>query len=33
VADGEHFVKMNGREVFKFATRILVSSAESVLAE
>src|SRR5215218_10605241 len=21
VADGEHFVKMNGREVFKFATR------------
>jgi [acyl-carrier-protein] S-malonyltransferase len=28
-----HFVKMNGREVFKFATRVLVSSAESVLTE
>ena len=28
-----HFVKMNGREVFKFATRVLVSSAEAVLAE
>jgi 3-oxoacyl-[acyl-carrier-protein] synthase III len=27
------FVKMNGREVFKFATRVLVSSAEKVLAE
>jgi 3-oxoacyl-[acyl-carrier-protein] synthase III len=26
------FVKMNGREVFKFATRVLVSSAEAVLA-
>jgi 3-oxoacyl-[acyl-carrier-protein] synthase III len=33
VAERMHFVKMNGREVFKFATRILVSSAESVLAE
>jgi 3-oxoacyl-[acyl-carrier-protein] synthase-3 len=33
VADGLHFVKMNGREVFKFATRVLVSSAETVLAE
>lgn len=29
----ERFVKMNGREVFKFATRVLVSSAENVLAE
>ena len=28
-----HFVQMNGREVFKFATRVLVSSAEAVLAE
>ena len=27
----ERFVKMNGREVFKFATRILVQSAEDVL--
>jgi 3-oxoacyl-[acyl-carrier-protein] synthase-3 len=27
------FVKMNGREVFKFATRVLVYSAEQVLAE
>jgi 3-oxoacyl-[acyl-carrier-protein] synthase III len=29
----EKFVKMHGREVFKFATRVLVSSAEKVLAE
>ena len=28
---GQHFVKMNGREVFKFATRALVSFAEDVL--
>jgi 3-oxoacyl-[acyl-carrier-protein] synthase-3 len=27
----EEFVKMNGREVFKFATRVLVQSAEAVL--
>jgi len=27
------YVKMNGREVFKFATRILVHSAEELLAE
>jgi 3-oxoacyl-[acyl-carrier-protein] synthase-3 len=33
INDGQHFVKMNGREVFKFATRILVSSGEAVLAE
>jgi 3-oxoacyl-[acyl-carrier-protein] synthase III len=33
VTEKLHFVKMNGREVFKFATRVLVSSAESVLAE
>ncbi|MGB2874940.1 MAG: beta-ketoacyl-ACP synthase III [Gaiellaceae bacterium] len=33
VADHLHFVQMNGREVFKFATRVLVSSAEAVLAE
>ena len=32
VAEGEHFVKMNGREVFKFAARVLVESAEKVLA-
>ena len=32
VADRQHFVRMNGREVFKFATRVLVSSAEAVLA-
>jgi 3-oxoacyl-[acyl-carrier-protein] synthase-3 len=31
--DDEMFLKMNGREVFKFATRVLVSSAEKVLAE
>ena len=29
--DADQHVKMNGREVFKFATRILVQSAEAVL--
>ncbi len=29
--DPERFVKMNGREVFKFATRILVKSAQDVM--
>jgi 3-oxoacyl-[acyl-carrier-protein] synthase-3 len=29
--DGERFVKMNGPEVFKFATRVLVRSAEAVM--
>ena len=28
-----HFLRMNGREVYKFATRILVSSAEKLLEE
>jgi len=32
VAQKQHFAKMNGREVFKFATRVLVSSAKEVLA-
>jgi 3-oxoacyl-[acyl-carrier-protein] synthase-3 len=31
IAAGQHYVQMNGREVFKFATRVLVSSAEKVL--
>ena len=31
--DPDSFVKMNGREVFKFATRVLVSSASKVLDE
>jgi 3-oxoacyl-[acyl-carrier-protein] synthase III len=31
--DADRLVKMNGREVFKFATRVLVSSAEAVLNE
>ncbi len=31
VAERRHFVQMNGREVFKFATRVLVSSAEALL--
>ena len=31
--DAESHVKMNGREVFKFATRVMVTSAEAVLAE
>jgi 3-oxoacyl-[acyl-carrier-protein] synthase-3 len=33
VAEHRHFVTMNGREVFKFATRVMVSSAEALLAE
>jgi 3-oxoacyl-[acyl-carrier-protein] synthase-3 len=32
-AEGEQFVMMNGREVFKFATRVLVSSAQKVLGK
>jgi 3-oxoacyl-[acyl-carrier-protein] synthase III len=31
--DPDSFVKMNGREVFKFATRVMVSSATKVLDE
>ncbi|HUH14882.1 MAG TPA: beta-ketoacyl-ACP synthase III [Gaiellaceae bacterium] len=31
--DADKLVKMNGREVFKFATRVMVSSAEKVLEE
>ena len=31
VARRDHYVKMNGREVFRFATRILVSSARELL--
>jgi 3-oxoacyl-[acyl-carrier-protein] synthase-3 len=31
--DPDRLVKMNGREVFKFATRVMVSSAEKLLAE
>jgi 3-oxoacyl-[acyl-carrier-protein] synthase-3 len=31
VQERRHYVKMNGREVFKFATRVLVSSAEALL--
>ncbi len=31
--DGDKLVKMNGREVFKFATRVMVSSAQKVLEE
>jgi 3-oxoacyl-[acyl-carrier-protein] synthase III len=33
IADANGFVHMNGREVFKFATRVLVTSAEKLLAE
>jgi 3-oxoacyl-[acyl-carrier-protein] synthase-3 len=32
-AEPEKFVKMNGREVFKFATRVMVTSAEAILGE
>ena len=31
--NADKLVKMNGREVFKFATRVMVSSAEAVLEE
>jgi 3-oxoacyl-[acyl-carrier-protein] synthase-3 len=31
--DSDRFVKMNGREVYKFATRVMVSSAEAILEE
>jgi len=31
--DPDSFVKMNGREVYKFATRVLVTSAEKLLDE
>jgi 3-oxoacyl-[acyl-carrier-protein] synthase III len=31
--NGERFLRMNGREVFKFATRVMVSSAEALLTE
>jgi 3-oxoacyl-[acyl-carrier-protein] synthase III len=33
VEDTESFVKMNGREVFKFATRVMIYSAEKLLDE
>jgi 3-oxoacyl-[acyl-carrier-protein] synthase-3 len=33
VAQGRHWVEMNGREVFRVATRLMVSSAEQLLAE
>jgi 3-oxoacyl-[acyl-carrier-protein] synthase-3 len=33
IAQEMHFLQMNGREVYKFATRILVSSAEKLLEE
>ncbi len=32
VAQDQHFVHMNGPEVYRFATRVLVSSAEKLLA-
>jgi 3-oxoacyl-[acyl-carrier-protein] synthase-3 len=31
--DASKLVKMNGREVFKFATRVMVTSAEAILQE
>ena len=33
VAKHEHYVRMNGSEVFKFATRVLVSSGQKLLDE
>jgi len=32
LAAGQHYIQMNGREVYKFATRIIVSSARELLA-
>jgi 3-oxoacyl-[acyl-carrier-protein] synthase-3 len=31
--DPDRYVKMNGREVFKFATRVMVTSAQAILEE
>jgi 3-oxoacyl-[acyl-carrier-protein] synthase-3 len=31
--DPDRYVKMNGREVFRFATRVMVTSAEAILGE
>ena len=31
--DPESFMRMNGREVFRFATRVMVSSAQSILGQ
>ena len=33
VAEGHHYIRMNGREVFKFATRVLVRSAQELMDE
>jgi 3-oxoacyl-[acyl-carrier-protein] synthase-3 len=33
VASGQHFIKMNGRAVFRFATRIMVEATRRVLAK
>ncbi len=33
LGDDTSFLKMNGREVFKFATRVMVSSAQAILDE
>lgn len=32
-ADGKHFIHMNGKEVFRFATRVIVQSVNEVLAK
>lgn len=33
VSRGDHFIKMNGREVFRFATRVIPKATEEVLAK
>ncbi len=33
VANSEHFIRMNGKEVFKLATRVMAASCEKVLAK
>ena len=32
IVDGKHFVQMDGKEVFRFATRVMVSATHEVLA-
>ena len=33
VGQNLHYIQMNGREIYKFATRVMVASAEALLAE
>jgi 3-oxoacyl-[acyl-carrier-protein] synthase-3 len=31
IAQGEHFIKMNGREVFRFATRVMANASQEAI--